>query len=333
MNFFITNREIIQKGNKETIREDGCENAGDNLRFGTYDITKNVFNLFPEPENEIDLMYSNAGNIETSTLKGSTRFFKEVWDELIKEENTGDVLFFIHGFNTDLDGVREAFKRLNKKYVKEGSPIKHIMIFTWPGRSPVIPYHYFDDKKDAIRSGEALARGIDKLLKFFNEFFLKARNPLCMRKINLMVHSMGHRVLKHTMLELIKLQKAIPELFKEIVLVAADIEYNIFEPHEAFDTLINFGDRVHIYFHEHDRVLDISAFTKNLSNRLGKHGRKEINLSQKYIIDSDVTSTHDDKDYGLEESRLNHWYYYTSTEVVNDIINVLNGKESKFKVK
>ena len=332
MNFFITNREILKKGNKESIREDGCENASDNLRFGTYDIAKNTFNLFPEPEKETDLIYSIAGNVETSTLKGSSRFFKEVWDELIKEKNSGDVLFFIHGFNTDLDGVRDAFKRLNKKYVKEGSPIKHIMIFTWPGRSPVIPYHYFDDKKDAIRSGEALARGVEKLLKFFNDFFLKGRNPLCTRKIHLMVHSMGNRVLKHTILELTKLQKPIPELFKEIILVAADIEYNIFEPHEAFDTLINLGDRVHIYFHEKDRVLDISAFTKNLSNRLGKHGRKEINPAQKYVIDADVTKTNDDKEYGLEESLLNHWYYYTSTEAVNDIIAVLNGKLSKYKV-
>ena len=170
MNYYITNREILKDGNIETIREDGREHASDNLRFGTYDIKKDLFSLFPEPESETDLIYSTIGNVESSMLKGSSRFFKEMWDELIKD-NTGDVLFFIHGFNTDLEGVREAFKRLNDKYVTESSSIKHIVIFTWPGRSPAIPYHYFDDKKDAIRSGEALARGIEKLMKFFNEFF------------------------------------------------------------------------------------------------------------------------------------------------------------------
>ena len=37
--FFITNREIINDGNgNEYIREDGKENAGDDLRFGTYDL-------------------------------------------------------------------------------------------------------------------------------------------------------------------------------------------------------------------------------------------------------------------------------------------------------
>lgn len=328
MNYFITNREILKNGDIETIREDGLEHASDNLRFGTYDITENLFSLFPEPENEMDLIYSTIGKVDTSTLKGSSRFFKEMWDELTKEK-TGDVLFFIHGFNTNLEGVREAFKTLNEKYVTEASPIKHIVIFTWPGRTPVVPYHYFDDKKDAIRSGEALARGVEKLMKFFNEFFLKGRNELCQRKIHMMVHSMGHRVLKHTMLELINLKKQVPELFKEILLMAADIEYDIFEKEEAYNSLINMGDRIHIYFHEHDRVLDISAYTKNLSNRLGKHGRKEINPALKYIIDVDATETSDDSKYGFKYSFLNHWYYYSSTEVVNDVIKVLNGKSSE----
>jgi hypothetical protein len=47
MNPFITNHEIIKNGNTETIREDGGEHAGNNLRFGSYSIEDREFTLFP----------------------------------------------------------------------------------------------------------------------------------------------------------------------------------------------------------------------------------------------------------------------------------------------
>ncbi len=337
MNFFITNREIINPGKPdEHIREDGREHSGDNLRFGSYDLASKTFTLFPEPQSAADNIYEDIKNKPAESLSGSARFFRMVYDSLsnVPASQPNDVLFFIHGFNTDLDGVRGAFRTLNKRYVDNpGSPIKHIIIFTWPGRHPLIPHHYFDDKKDAIRSGEAFARAIDKVVRFFKEFFLVSRNPLCKRNINLMVHSMGHRVLKHMMLQLNKDDTSVPELFNEVLLMAADIEYDIFEPDEAFNNLIRMGQRIHVYFHHKDVVLDISKFTKNFSNRLGRYGRKKIDGGLIDIIDAEVTKTKDDPGSGLESDALNHWYYYTSTDVVNDVINVLNHKKSGYAVK
>ncbi|MCX6232964.1 MAG: alpha/beta hydrolase [Bacteroidetes bacterium] len=340
MYLFVTNREIITKNHKEQIREDGNENAGDNLRFGAYNFNTKRFVLYPEPENELELSFSQTASKENNSLKGSVRFFNEIYTELIKDTgktseglDKGDVLFFIHGFNTDLDGVRNAFKNLKAKYIDNpSSPINHIVIFTWPGRSPIIPYHYFDDKKDAIRSGEALARGIKKIINFFKVFLVKDDNKPCNRKIHMIVHSMGHRVLKHCMLEMHNRNMEIPEIFGEIILMAADIEYDIFEKEEAFNKLIDFGNRIHIYFHQNDFVLDISKYTKNFSNRLGKHGRKRIDTSLAGVTDVDITETSDDDGSGIEAKALNHWYYYTSSEVINDVITVLNGRESKYKV-
>ncbi|MFX3625799.1 MAG: hypothetical protein ACN6I4_00400 [bacterium] len=55
------------------------------------------------------------------------------------------------------------------------------------------------------------------------------------------------------------------------------------------------GKRVHIYFHRRDRVLDISKYTKNFSNRLGRYGRKRVDQAQIDIFDADVTNTNDDE--------------------------------------
>ena len=330
MNFFITNREIVKKNRKEVIREDGRERAGDNLRFGTYDIPSETFTLFPEPKKETDTLYSDTDRRLTRRLVGSTRFFKTLYDQLIGEGRQ-DVLFFIHGFNTDLKTVRKNFKTLDQLYVQNpNSPIQHIVIFTWPGKSPLIPYHYFDDKKDAIRSGEALARSFDKVILFMKKFLIQEEHDACDQKIHLMMHSMAHRVFKHTMLEMKKNNTPIPELFHEILLLAADIEYDIFDQGNGFDSLIDFGDRIHIYYHKKDRVLDISKYTKNFSNRLGRIGRKRVDSSLKNVFDVDVTSSVDDPGAGIMADTFNHWYYYTSTQVVDDLIEVLNGNDTQF---
>lgn len=338
MNFFITNREIItQPGGTEAIREDGREHAGDNLRFGTYDIPSRAFTLFPEPTRATDVSYASLAAHSPDELAGSARFFKILYDELRQPqaEEKNDVLFFLHGFNTDLDGVRSAFERLHRCYVAPASsPVRHLMLFTWPGRSPQVPYHYFDDRKDAIRSGEAFARGIGKVIRFFKEFLSAGDNEPCGRNIHLMVHSMGHRVLKHMMLELQATRTPVPELFAEIMLMAADIRFDVFEPGRPFDSLISLGRRIHVYFHEKDRVLDISKYTKNFSNRLGRYGRKKIDPTQVDVIDADVTRVRDDLDASLGTDALNHWYYYSSSEVVNDVICVMTAANaSRFAVR
>jgi esterase/lipase superfamily enzyme len=337
MNFFITNREIITDANgNESIRPDGKENAGDDLRFGTYDIATRAFTLFPEPKNLEEIVYQNLAKKNVDELKGSAKFFKIIYDQMVnasaENATVNDALFFIHGFNTDLNGVRSAFKTLNECYVNANSPIKHIIIFTWPGMHPKIPLHYWNDEKDAERSGATLARGIEKVTRFFREFFVNTRNPVCKCNIHFMVHSMGHRVLKHMILELKNRQLLMPEMFGQIVLMAADIEYDIFEKEKPYNVLLDFGHRVHIYFHLHDRVLDISKFTKNFTNRLGRYGRKRMDNTLPDVFDADVSKVKEDKDPDIQEKLLNHWYYYTSTEVIADVIEVLKGNPSKFKV-
>ncbi|MBK8449291.1 MAG: alpha/beta hydrolase [Saprospiraceae bacterium] len=334
MHYFITNREIQQRGTKEVSRPDGREHAGDDLRFGSYDIENDEFELFPDPTKTNQITYSGLKATNTSSLKGSARFFKELYDDFRNKENQtsgkNDVLFFIHGFNTDLNSVRSNFKELHKRYVlNEESPIGRIVIFTWPGRSSDLPLHYHDDKKDAERSGETLARCMAKLLDFFQVFLARERNPLCKGKVHLLVHSMGNRVLKQMMIEMSIKQIPYPEIFDQIILMAADIEYSIFEKGEAFNRLIEWGKRIHIYFHEKDIVLDISKYTKNFNNRLGRYGRKRNDIVSPDIIDVNATGVKDDLKPGLRTNQLNHWYYYSSSLVIAHVIKVLNGEPAK----
>ncbi len=333
MNLFITNREIINEGKpNERIRKDGREKAGDNLRYGQYHLDKNHFELFPEPNERADIAYDNVGNKSPEELMGSARFFTLLYHELCKPGRQ-DVLFFVHGFNTDLKGVEQNFEALNRRYVDNPkSPVKHIVIFTWPGKSPEIPLHYRDDARDAERSGLALSRAIDRLREFFQYFLNNSNHQPCGQKIHLMLHSMGHRVFQHMIREHIKGHRTGLQPFSEIFCMAGDVVYNIFEKEYEFHALLDFGERVHVYYHEKDRVLDISKYTKNFANMLGRYGRKEKSSSQTYVIDVQVTGTKDDPGSGIRAEHMNHWYYYTSTAVVDDVISIMDlgdGYQSK----
>lgn len=340
MLLFVTNREIIASNFKEVksgekmlrvpqievIREDGEENAGDNLRFGTYDLKTKKFNLFPEPYLEEHLMYTAGGSGKVPAF-GSNAFFHAAYEEFKattgKIPGKSDVLFFIHGFNNDLKQVRDTFEKLHQQYVlpKESS-IAHVIIFTWPGMNKSIPYHYFDDRKDAVRSGLALYRGMGLFRKFLTSFLVKAGNPDCNTRIHLMAHSMGNRVLKETMLEYERRNEAVPQIFNQIISIAADVHWDSFDQGEGFDRLSDFGEEVHVVFHRKDRILDISKLTKNLSNRLGRYGRKRKEESYKTIFDHDVTELDEDQGTKLEELG-NHWYYYSSNKIVVFLQGVL----------
>lgn len=319
--YLITNREIYRDSNgNEQIRPDGGERAGDNLRFGTYDIDDKKFEIFPEPRTEADLAYRAIKvDDKTDTLHGSSRFFKELYDAMMLDSPLqGDVLVFIHGFNTSLKSVEEAFRSLHENYViPDDNSIKHIVILTWPGKKKEVPLHYRNDKKDAERSGEAFARGIEKLIGFFIEFLGPADsgNPACGKNLHLMAHSMGNRVLKHMVLELLKERQNLPELFKSISLVAADVEYDIFEYDGAFRKLIDMGDKINIYYHRGDNILDISKYTKNFTNRLGRVGRSRNDPNQPAIQEFDCTLYHQDQG-DLLERKGDHWYYYTSSQAI-----------------
>jgi esterase/lipase superfamily enzyme len=334
MLYFITNREIIDEGTpQERIREDGKEAAQDNLRYGSYDIANGEFTLYPEPESKKELLYEEINDADLSSLKGSARFFASLYRELWSSNGEDSVLFFVHGFNTDLDGVRENFKDLHDRYVSDNTcSVKHIVLFTWPGRSPVIPLHYRNDAKDAERSGEALSRAIDSLREFYKCFIGFSGNEPCKSKIHLMLHSMAHRVFRAAIRASLDGRKTGLMPFDQILCMAGDVPYTIFEDNREFSHLLDYGERVHIYFHKRDRVLDISKYTKNFTNMLGRFGRKRVPIDDPWIVDCDVTDTDDDPGVSLRDNGFNHWYYYTSTEVVKDVINVFNGHQSKYAV-
>jgi esterase/lipase superfamily enzyme len=328
--FIITNRLIETRNGEERINEDGREEAKDAIRFAEYDTDTNTYNLFPEPQpteplerisykykvidnNDDFLLDENNNQVAINSLHGSVRTFTLLY-KLMKQSTGGDVLFFIHGFNTDLNKALEALQNLHLKYVQDtNSPIKHIVMFTWPAKSSLLEYR--DDYQDAVLSGYPLARLFLKLKTFYQDFIVEMGNAPCNRKINLLCHSMGATVLESMQQNLLSLLIPLNVILNKVILAAADVDWTAFEEPQPLYNLIDICESVHIYIHKEDRALGISETTKNPANRLGKHGPKNKNRLSSNISCIDVSNVPSGDDN-------NHGYFLSSPKVVKDVLEV-----------
>ncbi|UII25908.1 alpha/beta hydrolase [Fulvivirga maritima] len=344
--YIITNRLITTHGDQEKfykvndeeyLRIDGSEQARDEIRYGTISFnnaqnTKFTIEIYKDPsENVMKNYIINRDRPERPKL-GSEVMFNELYELGCAAEKREDILVFIHGYKTDLNNALETLKHLHDTYVEnEESPIKHIVLFTWPAKEKILEYR--DDVRDAVISGYALARAISKLKDLYSKYFsapydIKPLLEPCDQKVHLMCHSMGNRVLESMFMEMESMKSKINNLCGEIFLMAADIDYDAIHEPKPLSHVIDMAERVHIYYHNHDRALGISEKTKNAFNRLGRWGAKNSLKLPDGVFQSNVTGIRDEK--GLKSDFVHHWYYIDSVSVAEDIIDVLNGKTSIF---
>ena len=329
--FFVTNRYISDDGE---IDNEGTQLAQNDLRFGTYSFNdendEGYCELMTEPE--LARLNPEADTSAFNTNKEqfpSVRVFNKAHESMVAaESNQGHVLFFIHGFNCSFEKSKELIKKLHKTYVEdEDSPIKTIVAFCWPSNGSLLEYR--DDAEDAIQSGKTLGRMYFKLMNWFGRKYKNGGFVECDQKIHLMAHSMGACVLESMIATLNMKQVIRKSIFQEAIIVGADVDYDSFENPRPLYNLIDLCSRVHIYFHEKDRALTISENTKNSLNRLGKWGCKNSNVLPDDVYQCNITDLPDDEG-SLFEKVGNHWAYYSSSYVVEDVKSVLIGGASVF---
>lgn len=340
--YIITNRAILKDDLGEYIKPEGGETPSENIRFGTFDSdifrangnTRDAVTLFRDPsapdkkdiitDDDIKPYYRGLGSADTENLPGSQKFFSELFQKMKRTD--GDVLFFVHGYHTDLKGALQSICDLEKVYINDKSPVKQIVAFTWPAMNKYLRYR--DDAKDAELSGFTLARSYLMLIDFFRAIFgpdpQHPYNEPCNNNIHLMAHSMGNRVVENMMVELLNQRDGhITAIFKEIILAAADVDWQVFEDPRVFNRLTEIGERVTVYYNNKDLALFISETTKNAYNRLGKFGFRDHNKIPAHIYSVDCTGVKDE--VGIQNQLIQHWYYKTSSFTVNDILLTLKG--------
>ncbi len=338
----ITNREVTSRKSKsyisvnenEFMRMDGDEEARHNLRYGTvtFDPKKAKklqdfkIDIIPEVNENTLKKYADEQSVDKSVFP-STQVFEELYKKGLKAEKRQDILVFIHGFNSDLETSMQTLADLHRKYVEpEDSPICHLVLFSWPAKKKLLKYRA--DEFDAKQSGFALARSMASLREYFKQKLVKEREPLCEQKIHLLCHSMGNRVLENMIIGISEINIPMVNIFGEIILVGADIDYDALESPKPMYRLIDLGQRIHLYFHNKDLALGVSETTKNAFNRLGRWGAKKNDQLPDDVYECDVSDIRDDEET-LHEAK-HHWYFINSDSVVEDIKKVFWGEGSIF---
>ncbi|WP_226665038.1 alpha/beta hydrolase [Microbulbifer aggregans] len=242
---------------------------------------------------------------------GATEFFSRLKTDNPRAEQ---VLFYIHGFNNTPE--REIFP--NAKILQELMGETSIVIpFIWPCDDDSVLHlldDYWDDQEAASDSAKALARALGKFMQW-RDTNISLSDP-CFRRMNILAHSMGGRVLTEGVAHWVKSfgGGSMPRLFSNIFMVAADVTNDIFEAGEDGRHLADAANRV-LTFHASDdwampasKLANIRRLT--ISRRLGLTGPEDIEKTPKNVFAFDCSRFNNEFDpkghtYFLKDERGN----------------------------
>jgi esterase/lipase superfamily enzyme len=247
-------------------------------------------------------------NIDTSLQwHGSLAIACETFRQAQEQDKA--ILFFVHGYNNDVADVLQTAAELESLY-------KVIVIpFTWPangGGAVSGPAAYLSDKADARASTGAFNRFVAKI-QFFHTLLTHASlsairakvdekytgkdNPMaaaslytelvnrtCRVKINLLCHSMGNYLLKHSLTT--SDNQTSDLVFDNINLLAADTNN---EHHANWIDKIDVRNRIHVVINECDAALKASRVKpgRQQKARLGAYLK---GLNSQHAVYFDVTN-------------------------------------------
>lgn len=235
--------------------------------------------------------------------------------EQASEGNGKPILFFVHGYNNDIEDVLQAAKELQEAYGVIAVPI------SWPANGGGVRglASYLSDKSDARVSSSALDRVIEKIHAMHTllthaqtqryqqlaerkypdnpqaqaSYYSKLLAENCRVKINLLCHSMGNYVFKHTFAT--SENHSSETVFDNVCLVAADTNL---QHHEDWVEKIDAKNRVYIVINKNDYALAASRIKPGKAQR-ARLGHSLNNLKASNAAYIDVTGVDGvDNDHG-----------------------------------
>lgn len=220
---------------------------------------------------------------------GSNKLMSELKDCEAKQ-----ILLYIHGFsNLPEPDIFPRVEELQALFDAKEPNMMKVVPLIWPCDNDLgIVGDYWDDQKSADKSAFSFSRA----LQFFMAWRDKApdEDP-CLKRINILAHSMGNRVFRETLSVWNKydLANGVPLLFRNTFLMAADIVNESLEEGEKGRLISQSSRNVSVYYASDDLALRSSKISnlknKVASRRLGHTGPEDMDKVQSnvYAIDCD----------------------------------------------
>ncbi len=232
---------------------------------------------------------------------------KAAFDQRLRAGPTRHVLLFVHGYNTRFE---EAVYRFAQITHDAGAGVVPVL-FTWPSRGKLFDYVY--DRESATYSRDGLEVVLQALAKDPN-----------VESISILAHSMGNFVAVEALRQMVIRNHALSPKIKDIMLAAADIDFDVFRREIAEIEGSDKNPPVTLFVSQDDHALAAAGQLAGNEPRLGaidpnvEPYRSVLEKARVNVIDlSKVTS----------DDALNHGKFATS-EVVRAIGQRLAGGQT-----
>ncbi|WP_350333542.1 alpha/beta hydrolase [Coralliovum pocilloporae] len=272
---FITNRFPTQSIKSRT-----------NRKFD-FDLKNNA------PSNSVFFCRKNGDASYTEI--GSLPFLAE-----IKASSYRQILLYVHGFSNLPDDVFSAAEEFQKLCDKAKKNEVLVIPLIWPCDGDLgVVQDYWDDQKAADQSAYSFARVLEKFISWRNSDKYNSEDDPCLKRINMLSHSMGNRVLRGALKAWDKydLSRGVPMIFRNTFMIAADVVNESLHEGESGELICHASRNVVVYYASDDLALRASkaANLKNkiASRRLGHTGPEDIDKTPKnvYQVDCDDINT------------------------------------------
>ena len=235
------------------------------------------------------VFFCEKGDGEDHVEIGSLAFLQR-----LKDSDYRQILVYLHGFNTLPEKVFETTDELQALCNKEKKNEVLVVPAVWPCDNDLgVVGDYWDDQRSADLSGFSFARVLAKFLAWRTEDANHPDVPPCLKRINLLAHSMGGRVLRQTLLQSLEhnLPHGIPMIFRNTFLAAADVVNETLHKGERGESISHASRNVVVYHASDDLALRASKAV-NLKNgvasrRLGHTGPEDMGQVPRNIYEID----------------------------------------------
>lgn len=214
----------------------------------------------------------------------------------LKQSPYRQLLLYIHGFSNLPDDVFQSASELQQLCNAEKPEEVLVVPVIWPCDNDLgIVKDYWDDQKSADQSAAAFSRALSIFMDWRSSPANEPETAPCLKRINVLAHSMGNRVLRQTLVDWDKndLADGVPLIFRNTFMVAADIRNESIHKNQPGKLIADASRNVVVYFASDDLALRSSkvANLKNkvASRRLGHTGPEDISQTPHnlYSVDCD----------------------------------------------
>jgi esterase/lipase superfamily enzyme len=229
---------------------------------------------------------------------GIKDFYSMMKKDVIHTKNQS-CLLFVHGYNTTF---AEAAWRTGQ--IAYDMPFNGLTgFFSWPSSGRTLDYFSDIEKADS---------SVDLFEKFISELITKSK----IKKLHIVAHSMGNRVVTAALKSLSQKTDLKHQLdsIHQIVLAAPDLDQIVFEQ-SFLPTLRNLGKSRTLYASDKDKAMRISEKFRSSMPRLGKGGEALFIADGLHSIDAS----------NVRSPGNHHSYIFETETLLKDLYNLFDG--------